>query len=362
VGLRHYERYGDIAGGNAPNLIVGSIAEEADGPLAFTYGRYAIITQQGDPWQEVTAVAPPTTPPSWPSPMDNMFTVATYNTYNFNGGTTKMTKVVSTVLEMGAPTFVALQEIEVTSVMTDLLNNLAAEGYAYDYAYSHPDVGGRGVALIWRTDQVENVTWSTEYQGCSAVGSGSSTAYDTYCDGTGLLPLFSRRPVVVTATVATADLEVVVIANHFKSKRGGDPADDQRRLEQAQFVAGLVDGFVTEVPDIMVLGDLNDFEDSPPLEALYASETLTNTWYAYNGPRYSYIYEGVSQILDHILISTSLWEYLDDIAPMHYNADFPFNPYSSDPTVIWRSSDHDPVVAAFEHYTIYLPLVVRNYP
>ena len=63
-------------------------------------------------------------------------------------------------------------------------------------------MGNHGVALLWRTDRVSDVQWSTSYQGCSANGSSSSMAYDSYCDGTGLYPLFSRRPVVVSATVS----------------------------------------------------------------------------------------------------------------------------------------------------------------
>jgi hypothetical protein len=263
---------------------------------------------------------------------------------------------------MGCPTFVALQEIEMDTTLPQLKDALADIGCSYNSANSHEDVGNHGVALIWRTDRVSDYSWSTEYQGCSAVGSGSSTAYDTYCDGTGLLPLFSRRPVVFTGTVNLR--EVVVIANHFKSKRGGDPADDQRRLEQAQLVADLVDEFSTTVPNVIVMGDLNDFEDSPPLEALYASGNLTNTWYTIpQENRYSYIYKGASQILDHILISPALLDDLVAVAPLHYNADYPFA-YSLDPTVVWGTSDHDQVAATFAVALdrIYLPLVVRNYP
>jgi hypothetical protein len=41
-----------------------------------------------------------------------------------------------------------LQEIDVAAVMDALLADLADAGYEYDYAYSHPDVGGHGVALL----------------------------------------------------------------------------------------------------------------------------------------------------------------------------------------------------------------------
>jgi len=347
VGVRFYNRYGS----GADNLIVGSVVENVDGPLAFTYGNHVIITQQGDDWVTVYDKPAPAAPPSWPEPPADQFSVASYNTYNFDSAGTHVTKVVSTVVQMGGPTFLAFQEIDVQTVVTDVIDNLAAAGYSYDYAYSHPDVGEHGVAVLWRTDRVSDVVWSTQYQGCSPNGSSSSEAYDDYCDAIpGEHPLFSRRPVVVTGTLSYdgIDTQVVVIGNHFKSKLGGAAAD-QRRLEQGQLVAGLVDDFVANgMANVLVMGDLNDFEDAPPLQALYASGNLTSTWYTLPpGARYSYIYNGVSQILDHVLASSVLMAQLEAVSPLHYNADYPYNPYFGDDSVIWRSSDHDPVLAYF---------------
>ena len=380
VGVRHYRLYGDLDdGSDPPNLIVGSVVTNVDGPLMFSYGNYLVATQAGDAWQAVYTQPLPSQVPSWPAAGANEFTIATFNTYNFDGedvAVGRLDKVTATIEALGYPTFLALEEIAtlstctsidgriVTGVITDLIDALQAQGYTYAYAASHPDVGCHGVALLWRTDRVTDVVWSTDYQGCSAHGSTTATAYDHYCDGTGLYPLFSRRPVVLTATV-TADqgpLRVVVVANHFKSKRGGAEAD-QRRLEQAQFVAGLVSDFAKKVPHVLVLGDLNDFETSPPLEALYANAPLTSTWFALpETARYSYIYRGVSQVLDHILTSERMRGYLKDVSPLHLNADFPYKPYFEDASVVWRTSDHDPVVATFRWYRVYLPQIMRAGP
>ncbi|HFD38337.1 MAG TPA: DUF11 domain-containing protein [Anaerolineae bacterium] len=357
-GVRPDERYGS----GAPNLIVGSVVTGVNGPLAYTYGNYAVSDQDG--YTVVYSQPLPSPVPTWPAPGTDQFSAATFNTYNFDGedGNTKLTKVLSTVINLGPPTWLALEEIAtlptcvdirgntVTGVISDLVAALAAQGYTYQYAASHPDVGCHGVAVLWDTARVSQVVTGT-YQTCSASGSSSSTAYDHYCDGTGLYPLFSRRPVVVTGTVATdaGPVQMVVIGSHFKSKRGGSSAD-QRRLEQAQFVAGLVDSFVAEgTANALVMGDLNDFLDSPPLQALQASGNLTDTFYLLpSETRYSYIHLGVSQVLDHILVSPGLLSAVSDISPLHYNADFPYNPYSGDGSVVWRTSDHDPVAAAFQ--------------
>ena len=351
VGVRNYEFYGDIDGSNAPGLIVGSIVTNTDGPLAYSYGNYDIITQQNDAWQVVTSKQPPSTVPSWPAAAADEFTVGTFNTLNF--GTTddpKMGKVVTAVLQMGCPSFLAMEEIDVDTTMSTLISRLSNQGCAYDYAYSHADVGGHGVAVLWRTDKVSNVTASTAYQSCSADGSSSST-YDPMwdeCQAQGEYPLFSRRPVVVTGTVSYngTDVRVVVIGNHFKSMLGG-AAGARRRLQQAQFVHGLAAQFSATTPDVFMMGDLNDFEDSEPLQALYANNTFTNTWFTLpQEKQYSYIHNGVSQILDHILASPSGFARLKAMSPLHIDADYPYKPYTYDP-VVWRVSDHDVVVATF---------------
>ena len=351
VGLRHYERYGDIGGSDAPGLIVGSTITNADGPLGYSYGSYLIITQPDDAWQVDASKPAPAEEPEWPAPEVNEFTAVSFNTLNFDGGAAKTTKVINSIAQLNGATFVALQEISVADVMTDVIDGLANLGYSYDYAYSHPDVGNHGVALIWRDDLVSDATWSAQYQACSPYGSSSSTAYDDYCDNVpGEYPLFSRRPVVLTATMSFGgeNLDVIVIANHFKSKLGGLPSD-MRRLEQGQFVAGLADDFIANnTPYVIVLGDLNDFEDAPPLQALYASGNLTTTWNVVPfETRFSYIFQGVSQILDHVLMSTALQDWFQDAAPLHMNADFPFAPYTFDDSVVWRTSDHDLVASSF---------------
>ncbi|MBN1667769.1 MAG: PKD domain-containing protein, partial [Anaerolineales bacterium] len=250
------------------------------------------------------------------------------------------------------PAFIALEEIDIEGVDTRLLADLATAGYTYDYAFSHPDVGGHGVAVLWRTDLVSNVSWSTEYQSCSPYGSESSIGYDNYCDGLpDQYPTFSRRPVVVTGTLTLDNgaVEIVVIGNHFKSMIGGEPSA-LRRLAQGELINQVVSNLIAaDSEHVIVLGDLNDFEDSAPLQAMYANGVLTNTWYTLPPEmRYSYIYQGVSQILDHIVVSPAMFEWLAAMGPLHLNADFPFAPYTNDSTVVWRTSDHDPVAATFE--------------
>lgn len=354
LGVRHYQRFGDIGSGDPDNLIVGSVVTNVDGPIMTSYGGPMIVTQAGDAWQTVTAAPLPPAPPTWPAAGPTELTTGSFNTLNFDGsaGATHATKILNSIVDvLSCPTILSLEEISVEQVMTDLIADLATAGCPYAYGFSHPDIRGFGVAVLWRTDRVVDVEWSANYQGCSIWGSPEAAAYDNTCDDVpGQYPLFSRRPVVVTATVALNgdQMPVVVIGNHLKSKLGGLPSDYQR-LDQAIFLGALVDHLAAQGShNVVIVGDLNDFEDSAPLNALYASGIMNNAWYTVEQDnQYSYIYQGVSQILDHVLVSDAMLPGLVAMGPVHFNADYPFLPYSDDASVVWRATDHDAVMATF---------------
>ena len=61
--------------------------------------------------------------------------------------------------------------------------------------------------------------------------------------------------------------------------------------------------------------------------------------------RYTYIFEGVSQTIDHILVTPTLWDRLIRVEVLHADADYP--PPDPEDTSPERKSDHDPVVATF---------------
>ena len=135
-----------------------------------------------------------------------------------------------------------------------------------------------------------------------------------------------------------------VIANHFNSKGGDQPlfgrfqppalvTEAQRMLQ-----AGVVGGFVQSIfaldadAKVVVLGDLNDFEFSPPLGVLKAAGLHDLVELLPEGERYTYVFEGNSQVLDHILVSDSLLHKAEyDV--VHINSEFAA-----------QTSDHEPEV------------------
>ena len=105
---------------------------------------------------------------------------------------------------------------------------------------------------------------------------------------------------------------------------------------------------------VIVLGDLNDFQFSPPLSVLKGPEPVLYNLYdrLEENERYSYIFEGNSQALDHILVSSALWKY-SQFEVVHINTYLS----SSHPE---RSSDHNSILARLDFpLQVFLPIVFR---
>lgn len=336
---------------------------------------------------------------------ESLFSVATLNLHNLfdsvddpntddsvpapSAYQTHLKKLALTIHEvLGEPTLIAVQEAENGGVLQALINR---PEILSDYAFiweDGPDWRGIDVALLYQTGQA--TVLSSEYrQGCTQLVDGlgpdgnqdvqnpsntptCDTNGDNVKDGN---RLFSRPPLVAHLQVcaggsgcAGAVWDVWVIAAHFKSK-SQDTSSVQytlpRRIQQAEFVAALYQEILAGDPaaQVFVLGDLNDFPNSQPLAALAAVGLADLTSRVPRDLRYTYIYRGVSQVLDYALASPGLVS-LSGVGLFptiaHVNADFPAS-LSSDGDTLTRASDHDPVrVEAISlPYAVWLP-AVRN--
>lgn len=155
----------------------------------------------------------------------------------------------------------------------------------------------------------------------------------------------SRKPLAGQFTFRGK--RVFVIANHFNSK-GGDQGLDSRfqapsRTSEVQRgkQAKVVNAFVKQLlaadrkANVIVAGDLNDYQFSPALSALTAGRVLTDQVNLLPvKERYGYVFQGNSQVLDHILTSPAMnGRKRTDYDIVHINAEF------AD-----QASDHDPQV------------------
>ncbi|MGH2356698.1 MAG: lamin tail domain-containing protein [Candidatus Limnocylindria bacterium] len=170
---------------------------------------------------------------------------------------------------------------------------------------------------------------------------------------------------------------VFVVVNHLSSKGDDHPLfgrfqppvrftefasgapEDGWRHAQAQVVNDFVDEILAVDPkaNIMVLGDVNDFDFSETVAVLtgVASAAAGGPDLDGSGPvtptgadavlttlfaklpateRYSYVFEGNSQVLDQILVSTSLWSLNPSYDVVHVNSEFALQASDHDPSVV----------------------------
>ncbi len=326
----------------------GDQVMDLTGPLAYTFGNYKV--EPLAPPRVVSAPPPPL--PRLPEPGPDEFSVATFNLENLfdyrdphpvsdppkptrRRYERRLDRIAQVITALGAPTIVGVQEVENIKVLEDLAARPALAGYDYQgVLIEGPSSRGIDVGFLVRGDRA------------TVVGAGQYQAPEG---------LFSRPPLMITVTVRTAsagDVTVYAIVNHFISKAGGEALTEPRRVKEAQWNAHLVDQLLARDPGayVVVLGDLNDYYGSAPLRALTEGETPGGrlVHVLANLPReerYSFIYQGVSQLLDHILVTPALGEHLVRAEPLHVNADYPLpEPDGADPH---RAADHDPVVALF---------------
>eukprot|EP00877_Chromochloris_zofingiensis_P013879 jgi/Chrzof1/8745/Cz03g22230.t1 len=156
----------------------------------------------------------------------------------------------------------------------------------------------------------------------------------------------SRKP--LAAEFEFNGQKVFMIVNHFNSKGGDQPlfgknqppvrSSETQRREQAAIVANFVNQTLAIDPaaNIVVLGDINDFQFSEVVEILEYARLTSLVETLPLAEQYTYNFEGNAQVLDHILASPNLRSDLDRYDVVHFNSEF------AD-----QLSDHDPSVARF---------------
>jgi predicted extracellular nuclease len=318
------------------------------------------------------------------SPVDGELAVATFNVENLspNDPQTKFDELADLIVNnLQAPDIVALEEMQdndgtsggTGSPVVDanvtfdrlIAAIVTAGGPTYDYQQINPVDDAEGgapggnirVGFLFRTDRGlsfvdrpggDSVTPTT------VLGSGPTTRLSLSpgrvdpLDSAWSTPEGTRRSLAGEFTFAGHT--VFVIANHWKSKSGDQPlfgrfqppflTTEAQRILQAQSINDFVDSLLAADPNakVIVLGDLNDFQFSTALATLKGSVLTDLIETLLPEERYSYVFDGNSQTLDHILATGSLLappiEHEYDV--VHVNSEF------------WdQVSDHEPQVARF---------------
>ncbi len=253
-----------------------------------------------------------------------------------------------------------------------------AGGPAYHYRQIDPvndqDGGAPGanirVGFLFRTDlglSFVDRPGGTSTNATAVVGSGDSTKL-TYSPGridpTNAAFNDSRKP--LAGEFMFNGHHLFVVANHWNSKSGDEPlfgvdqppilSSEIQRNQQAAVVNGFVASILTSNPtaNVVVIGDLNDFQFSWALDTLKGSPpVLSNLIETLPlAERYTYVYEGNSEVLDHTLFSSALMArpYTYDV--VHVNAEFAVQASDHDPQVAIVTLNDPPTVNAGGPYTV----------
>ncbi|MEM9777367.1 MAG: endonuclease/exonuclease/phosphatase family protein, partial [Chloroflexota bacterium] len=330
-------------------LSTGDVVSTVSGPLAFTFGNYKI---------EPADISQITIEPSTyadqqveqrPEQEGNQVSIATFNVENLfdpfdphpsspdlpslEEYDVKLSKLSSSIALMGFPDIIAVQEAENIDVLEDLAEMILSEADVRYTAHLLEGTDSRGIDVGYLTRESVVVESLTQWPAPEGVT--------------------SRDPLMLKGTIQTDSINqpIVLINNHFTSLAGGEENTLPRRIAQAEWNVGLVEQVQAENPEaaVVVLGDLNSFRGTDPLNVL---EVPLN--HVYDGLEqsdsvrlpYTYIFEGVAQSLDHILVSDNLFERLVDVYALPINAEYPLQPLGD--AGPFRSSDHNPLIAVFE--------------
>jgi predicted extracellular nuclease len=362
-----------LAGSSVVNVTSNVAITNVTGPLDFTFSNYKILpTSTPTVGTNISAVPVPT-------PATGEFTVASYNIENFTGAETQKKKAalaIRTVLHY--PDVIGHVEIgslaALQALATQVNNDAVAAGDSDPMYTAHliPFSGTQHVGFLVKSSRVQVDSVTQERTG------------DTFIDPNTGLPatLHDRPPLVLRATFdpsGGSPREVIVVVNHLRSfidiegVSGEGPRVRAKRKAQGEAIAELLEELQTDNPGLPVIsvGDYNayQFNDgyTDPIATIKGSPTADDQVVVDASPdlvdpnyenltdglpadqRYSFIFEGTPQALDHVIVNSVASSYVTRYHVARNNSDFPDAAvYTTDATRPERNSDHDMPVAYFD--------------
>lgn len=215
-------------------------------------------------------------------------------------------RVITAVGEWAPPALVALCEVENDSVMRDLTRYSALREAGYRYIITQsPDERGIDVALLYQRGFFMPVA-------CQSLPVGK--------------PRKDSRPtrdiLHVSGLLMNRDTLDVFVA-HFPSRSGGAKESEPYRLLAAKKVRMATDSIflIRQHPQIILLGDFNDYPDNKSVRQILAAEAPSASPDSLQAHKLyhllagkaatrkhfgSYKYQGEWGLLDHIIVSGTL--------------------------------------------------------
>jgi uncharacterized protein len=315
---------------------------------------------------------------------DHEIAVATYNVENLDPSDTSFGRHAQLIVDhLRSPDLIAIEEVQDNSGASDtgvvdasvtwqmLIDAIvAAGGPQYEYRQIDPENNADGgapganirVGFLFRTDRGLSFVDSpggdatTPTEVVSTLSGPQLSLSPGRVDPENDAWFATRKP--LAGEFRMRGRKVFVIANHLSSK-----TDDQglfsrwqppTRFSEQPDADGLggrhaqaqvLNDFVDEIlaadsrANVIVLGDINDFEFSETVDILEGGGVLTTLVDTLPvNERYSYVFEGNSQTLDQILLSDNLLDHFRaEYDVVHVNSEF-----------AGQASDHEPSVARLD--------------
>ncbi|HEV7699949.1 MAG TPA: endonuclease/exonuclease/phosphatase family protein [Pyrinomonadaceae bacterium] len=376
-----------LTGSKAIDVTAGATLKNLIGVIDYSYRHYTLL---------VDAATPPTvegnkafTPVS--SSGERELTIGSFNIENFfddeqNSEVNKETMLskeyfqkrlnkaslaIRKVLSM--PDVLGVEEVENLKVLKKLAAKINADAVAagladpkYEaYLEDGNDIRGIDSGFLVKSTKVKVIDTK-------------QLAKDVNLDfkeAAGDAKLFDRPPFMIRVQAIDAKssdpLAVTVIVNHLKSYLGIDSEKDgprvrEKRKQEAEWLANFVAERAKADPNerMLVCGDFNAFlyndgyndligtlKGKPDQKVTNPSKVIATGLFDladFIAPanKYSYVHDGSTQVLDHILVNKKLSDSLSKFGYARVDADFPVA-WSSDDTRPERLSDHDAPVAFF---------------
>jgi uncharacterized protein len=367
------------ANGSNPEVSVGDVITGATiGPVDYSqFGGYLIAATT------LGSVQHNNLPPAVAAgPASTQLSIATYNVENLapsDPGSKFQALASGIVTNLASPDIIAVEEVQDNDGATDdgvvaadqTISKLtaaitAAGGPSYDSREIDPvndaDGGQPGgnirVVFLFNPAQVSFIDAggagvnrsSTGTQVVKQKGEPALTLSPGRIDPANPVWTASRKPLVGEFSFHGQD--VFVIANHFDAKLGDQNADGRfqfpaqsstvqragQALSEHDFIGQLL--AIDKKADVVVVGDLNDYQFSPALSVLRTgtsdgSGTPTLTDLITTLPanqQYTYDFDGISEVLDHILVTSGISKYTYQV--VHVNSEYAHQVSDHDPQVV----------------------------
>src|SRR5687767_11372136 len=367
-----------LAGSSVISVTSNVTLSNVTGPLDFTFGDYKVLPETA-PATSANMSAVPV-----PTPAAGELTVAGFNIENFNNNATQRQKAALAIRDVlhlpdviGAIEIFDLADLQALATEIQSISGVTYSAHLVEADGTSEDAD-QDVAFLVKTSRVQvDSVEQIEKAGCV----GNAATCNTFTDPTTGNPalLNDRPPLVLRATVGAGTLnprQVIVVVNHTRSFIDIELLNSEgvrvreKRKAQSEFLADLLQELQTDNPGVAVLsiGDYNayQFNDgyTDPIATVKGTPTaddqvvvdespdlvtpnfinLTDTLPA--SERYSFIFEGTPQAIDHMLLNTVAAAFVQRYHIARNNADFPEGPaFAGNAARPERNSDHDmPVV------------------